>query len=83
MEVWVVFDGDQPDSAVLGLADTLDTVYTMVMEALYKENLMVREERIELPYSNAGQFKCMAIEYADKQSERCFVFAKHRLTTAS
>ncbi len=50
-EAWVVFDGTEPDSKVMGLAATLEDVIAAIGSTV---NIDRKTLAIELPYSDAG-----------------------------
>ncbi len=56
-EAWVVFDGTEPDSKVLGLAATLDAVVRIIDGDVDLDRVTLV---VELPYSDAGIVKASA-----------------------
>lgn len=60
-EAWVVFDGTEPDSKVIGLALTLEDVLMTIASRVTVDRKTLR---IELPYSDAGSIKAGDREWA-------------------
>ncbi len=56
-EAWVVFDGTEPDSKVIGLAATLEGAIRMIDGTVTIDRKTLR---IELPYSDAAVVKAVA-----------------------
>lgn len=78
-EAWVVFDGREPDSEVLGIADSIDSVIEIVEQTLYKANDYLSDIEVEVQYSDVIIVRGVASSTGPPL--RAFLAKKFRLTT--
>lgn len=80
-DLWVVFDGAEPDSAVIGLAVGLETVITVIGDTVALDYETVN---IALTHSDAARVSGTAQELytigENPRTRRTWVATKHSVT---
>lgn len=77
--IWVVFDGTEPDSVVIGLAPNIDGIIDVIDQTvdLDHSSLVIR-----LPYSDTARIEALASELGclSGSTARAWCAAKHSVS---
>jgi hypothetical protein len=79
-DLWVVFDGTEPDSEVIGLATTLESALDVIGSTV---SLNYQTVVIELPYSDVAVIRATAGELyggSTGSTERAWLLRKRTIT---